>query len=234
LYEAGCCLKNRFNHRWNVNAKEALKIQERLAKKVRISNGLSRLDLIGGADVAYSQTKTFAVVIVLDFKSLKVVARSFGVAPLVFPYIPGLLSFREGPALLRAFEGLKVDPDLVIFDGQGVAHPRGLGVAAHMGVLLDMPTIGCAKSKLIGEYEEPGAERGRYSSLWIGGKESGVVLRTKKGVRPVFVSPGHLVDIPTSASIVLKVCQGYRLPEPTRQAHIEVEKFKKADEAMRC
>jgi deoxyribonuclease V len=145
-----------------------------------------------------------------------------------FPYIPGLLSFREAPILLKAFKKLRHTPDIVIFDSQGIAHPRGLGLASHMGLLLDTPSIGCAKSRLVGTFKEPGTRAGARSPLKHEGKHIGTVLRTRDGVKPVFVSPGHKIDMRGAVRWVLKCCKGYRLPEPTRAAHHLSNKARKA------
>lgn len=136
-----------------------------------------------------------------------------------FPYIPGLLSFREGPAILKAFEKLKKIPDVVIFDGHGIAHPRGIGLASHMGLFIDIPTIGCAKKKLTGRHDDVGENVGDSSPILIDDQIVGSVLRTKKGVNPVFVSPGHKIGIDSAVSVVLRCLRGYRLPEPVRRAH---------------
>jgi deoxyribonuclease V len=141
-----------------------------------------------------------------------------------FPYIPGLLSFRESPILLKAFAKIKSEPDVIILDAQGIAHPRGIGLASHIGLLLDKSSIGCAKTRLIGEYNEVGGEAGCHSPLTVKGKVVGAVLRTRRNVKPVFVSPGHKIDLNTSIDLILKSCRGYRLPEPVRQAHNLVKK----------
>jgi deoxyribonuclease V len=143
-----------------------------------------------------------------------------------FPYIPGLLSFREGPALLKIFESIQHIPDVVIFDGQGIAHPRGVGMASHMGLFLDMPTIGCAKTRLVGRYGEVGKEVGDYTDLVLDDRIVGSVLRTKKKVKPIFISPGHKIGIRKSADIVLRCCRGYKLPEPIRRAHLVVNEIR--------
>lgn len=217
-----------YDHGWNVTPKEAFQIQKDLRERVVLENSFEEIGLIAGADVAFSEKekKVFAAVVLLNFQTMELVERASALGSLTFPYIPGLLSFREGPALLEAFRNLRNCPDLIIFDGQGIAHPRGLGLASHMGVLLGTPSIGCAKSKLIGDYQEPGPRRGMSSDLLMGKELVGVVLRTKDNVKPVFVSPGHLIDISTSVEIVLRCCRRYRLPEPTRLAHMEVEKLK--------
>jgi deoxyribonuclease V len=137
---------------------------------------------------------------------------------MLFPYIPGYLSFREGPAVIKALRKLKTQPDVVLFDGQGIAHPRHMGIASHVGVVLNIPAVGCAKSRLVGEYDEPGPCRGDWSPLYYQGREVGAVLRTRDQVRPLFISPGHRVDLMTCINIVLHAVSSYRLPEPIRRA----------------
>jgi deoxyribonuclease V len=217
-------------HSWNVSAQEAIKIQKRLKREIDLSDALERLRLIAGVDVAVSQadSKVFAAAVVLEFGSLSVVSKAFCVARSSFPYVPGLLSFREGPAALKVLQSLKPPPDLVMFDGQGVAHPRRMGIATHLGVLLDIPTIGCAKSRLAGEYVDPGMAKGERSDLTDQGERIGVVLRTRDNVRPVFVSPGHKVGFEAAAQAVLACCKSFRLPEPIRQAHLEAGKLKRS------
>ena len=139
-----------------------------------------------------------------------------------FPYIPGLLSFREAPILLRAFRKLKSNPDIILFDGQGIAHPRHFGLASHMGLILGKPSIGCAKSRLVGEYSSVENTAGAYSKLVYGNKVVGAVLRTKKNTKPIFVSPGHKTNLSFAIRIAMKTCRGYRIPEPIRQAHVYV------------
>jgi deoxyribonuclease V len=136
-----------------------------------------------------------------------------------FRYIPGLLSFREGPILVKTFQKLKIKPDLMIYDGQGIAHPRGFGLASHLGLWLDLPSIGCAKTPLLGEFISPGPSQGSFELIRREGKEVGVVLRTKDKIKPLFISPGHRIDLLTSIQIILTTCQGFRIPEPLRRAH---------------
>jgi deoxyribonuclease V len=143
-----------------------------------------------------------------------------------FPYIPGLLSFREAPVLIKAFQKLKNTPDVTLFDGQGIAHPRGIGLASHMGLILGYPTIGCAKKHLAGSYGPIPDAKGDYSPLKSDGRIIGAVLRTRERVKPIFVSPGHAITVKESIQVVLDTCRGYRLPEPTRQAHLAVNRFR--------
>jgi len=160
-----------------------------------------------------------AAVVVLSYPELEPVAQSLAECPIQFKYIPGLLSFREVPPVLAAFEKLLVEPDLIIADGQGIAHPRRIGIASHLGLFLDKPTIGCAKSRLCGRYQEPEERAGSFSYLLDDGEIIGAALRTKDKTRVVYVSPGHKIDLETSIHYVLSCCRGYRLPQPIRLAH---------------
>jgi deoxyribonuclease V len=184
--------------------------------------------VVAGADCAIgpSGREIIAVVLACRLPDLGILARAEGRAPLVFPYVPGLLSFREAPALLDAFARLDAVPDAVLFDGQGIAHPRRFGLAAHLGLWLGVPTVGVAKSLLCGEVRgEPGPRRGHRRRLVLDGKTVGFALRTRDGVKPVYVSPGHLADIDGAARLVLACGAGFRLPEPTRLADREVNQL---------
>jgi deoxyribonuclease V len=183
---------------------------------------------VAGADVAFSKRDdlVFAAVVLMTWPECVTTATATAVREGAFPYVPGLLSFREGPAVLEAFGRLASDPDLVLFDGQGTAHPRRLGLAAHLGLLLDVPSIGCAKSRLCGQHEEPGRGRGSTAELTDGGEVIGAAVRTRDGVRPLYVSPGHRMDLQSAVSFTLAACRGFRLPEPTRRAHALVTRFK--------
>ncbi len=218
-------------HPWNVDYKEAVAIQKKLEERVVVKNSFNCLDntLIAGTDVSYDKERDlfFAGVIVYDFTSMSKIEESTARGRVPFPYIPGLLSFRESPILIEALTKIKRIPDIIMLDGQGIAHPRGIGLASHIGLLFNKPSIGCAKTRLIGEYDEVHNEVGAYSPLTIRKRQVGAVLRTKKGVKPVFVSPGHMIDVSTSIEVVLKSCRGYRIPEPTRQAHNLVTKIRK-------
>jgi deoxyribonuclease V len=168
-----------------------------------------------------------AAVVVLAFPGLEIVARATATRPIAFPYIPGLLTFREGPPILDALDRLDRKPDLFIFDGQGIAHPYRMGIASHIGLLIDLPSIGCAKSLLCGRYQEPGVERGSHIPLDDNGETIGAIVRTRSGVKPVFVSIGHRMDLKSCIDVVLACCKGYRLPETTRIAHRLAEEWKK-------
>ncbi len=216
-------------HSFDVTYAEAVGIQRRLARMVSVRPFVSDYRYVAGADVSYSRTDNtlFAVVVLQEFPSGERVLARVEKGAATFPYIPGLLSFREAPLLLRIFENLPVTPDVVLFDAQGLAHPRGLGLACHVGLLLDVPSVGCAKSKLVGEYEEPEASQGCRSPLIYNDRVVGAVVRTRDNVRPVFVSPGHKMDVESAVRVVLATCRGYRLPEPTRIAHLLSQKAKR-------
>jgi deoxyribonuclease V len=207
-------------HRWSVTPKEAVAIQKRLAGRVRIAPPPEPVRHVAGVDLAFSRAdeRCYAAAVVWDVARRRVVESRTAVRDLTFPYVPGLLSFREVPAVLDAMRALKTTPDAVLCDGQGLAHPRRFGLASHLGVLLELPTVGCAKSRLCGEYREPGPARGRRTALRFEGERVGTVLRTREGVRPLFVSVGHRFDLESAERLVLACGAGFRLPEPTREA----------------
>jgi len=217
-------------HPWKVSAREAIEIQKRLTHKIRITPmDVRQVRSIAGTDTCMSRETgmLWAGVVVLGYPLLDKIEERWIAAKADFPYIPGLLSFREIPALLKVFRSLRSRPDLIMCDGQGIAHPRRLGLASHLGLLLDSATIGCAKSRLVGEFSGVGPERGDYSPLVYRGEIVGAVLRTRSRVKPTFVSPGHKITLEESIDIVLKCCTKYRLPEPTRQAHLLVNRVKR-------
>jgi deoxyribonuclease V len=216
-------------HSFDVSYEEAVRIQRELACQISLSPFLGEYRHVAGADIAYSKRSNtlFAAVVVQEYPSGREVFSLAEKGEATFPYIPGLLSFREAPLLLRLFQELPVTPDVVVCDGQGLAHPRQFGLACHIGLLLDVPSIGCAKSRLVGEYEEPGIGRGCSSPLIYKGSVVGAVVRTRDNVRPVFVSPGHKVDFETAVRVILETCRGYRLPEPTRIAHVLSQRAKR-------
>jgi deoxyribonuclease V len=205
---------------WPRTIDEASRIQEALSTEVRIRPVRTRVHFVAGADAAFSATRVFGAACLFSYPELEIVEESSAVEKIVFPYVPGYLAFREGPAILRALRNLKTRPDLVLVDGQGIAHPRRFGIASHLGVLLDLPTIGCAKSRLVGEYAEPCRKKGSWSSLLYEGKIVGAVLRTRDSVRPLFVSAGHGIDLEDSIEFVLSCLGGFRHPEPLRRADI--------------
>lgn len=209
-------------HGWQVDRAQALALQRRLAGQVVTSGDLTVAELIAGVDISSPGRDGVAAgaVVVLKYPELIVVDVALARGKLGFPYIPGLLSFRESPLILAAAERLAVTPDLILVDGQGLAHPRRLGLASHLGLLWNRPTIGCAKSLLCGECGLPGNEPGEYAVIRDGGEIIGVALRTKSGNSPVYVSIGHKIDLEAAQRWVLNCCRGYRLPEPTRLAHL--------------
>ncbi len=209
------------NHSWNLNQQEASVLQLNLAARVSLLDP-QPFDVrhVAGVDVAYDKEddRLVAAVALLDAATLQVVETVCAVGEPSFPYIPGLFSFRELPPVLEAFERLRTAPDLIVCDGQGIAHPRRFGLASHLGLLLGVPTIGCGKTRLVGEYDEPDTARGSFSPLIHEGERVGDVLRTQSFVKPVFVSPGHLISPETASAWILKLAPQYRLPETTRQA----------------
>jgi deoxyribonuclease V len=206
-------------HAWDVSVASAVEIQQRLRPLVVRENGFdpAQARTIAGVDASYRETARAAIV-VLTLPNLAVVEQVVAERESAFPYVPGLLAFREAPAVLDAMEKLTIRPDVLLFDGQGIAHPLRLGIAAHLGVYLGMPSIGCAKSRLTGTYDGPGPQAGDMSPLMAGQEQIGVVLRSKPRTNPLFISIGHLIDLPTATSFVLRTLRGYRLPEPTRLA----------------
>ncbi len=208
-------------HSWQLSPAQALDMQRRLAAQVSRNSEVTTPHFIAGVDIAIGRAQGMATgaVVVLSYPELRLVETKVVNGKLDFPYIPGLLSFRESPLTLAACERLTITPDLVLVDGQGIAHPRRMGLASHLGLFLDTPTIGCAKSLLCGRHEAPGEKPGSYAEVVDEGETIGVALRTRLGVNPVYVSIGHKVDLQTAIHWVLKCCRGYRLPEPIRLAH---------------
>jgi deoxyribonuclease V len=219
----------RIRHRWDVTPAEARRIQARLRAEVRLTRLPPRLSTVAGADCAFSPDRSVvaAVAVVFTLPRLEPVERAEGFAPLDFPYVPGLLTFREGPALLDAFRKLRTEPDVVLFDGQGYAHPHRMGLATHLGLWLERPTVGVAKSRLVGEAREVPARSGRYRTLYDRGEAVGRVVRTRDRTKPLYVSPGHLCDLAGAMRVTLRCGGGYRLPEPTRRADREVGRLAK-------
>lgn len=235
LRKQGDILKVGSLHRWDLSPQEAIVLQNTLRAMVQHQNSFdpTKVKRIAGADVSYSKQDNllFAVVVVFSFPGLKLLEEKSFTAEATYPYVPGLLAFREGPSLIKAFKSIETVPDLVMFDGQGVSHPRGFGIATHLGVLLDKPSIGVAKTVLVGTYQEPALERGFNTSLLKDGREIGGVVRTRKRVKPVFVSAGHKIDLETAVDFVLKCSTRYRLPEPVRYAHMEANQLRTKTEA---
>jgi deoxyribonuclease V len=217
-------------HEWDVPAKQATEIQRELAEQVRIEPLPSGIELVAGADISFDKFSPviFAGIVVLRLPTLEIVERSGVQTTTKFPYVPGLLSFREIPALIEAWDKLRTEPDAVVLDGQGLAHPRRMGLACHAGLIFDKPTIGCAKSLFVGNFAVPAPERGSWSPLLHRDETVGAVLRTKNKIAPVFASPGHKSDLNGAIDLLLKLDAGYRIPEATRQAHLFVNELRTA------
>jgi deoxyribonuclease V len=212
---------------WPTNIHDAKAEQIALREKVKIIIFKKTPQYISSVDASFTADKVIAVACLYKYPELIYLGHEIAIREANFPYIPGYLTFREGPAIFEALYSLKIKPDIILFDGQGIAHPKGIGIASHIGVLLDMSTIGCAKSRLVGEYKEPGFEKGDWSSLRYKNRTVGAVLRTRDNVRPVFVSPGHRIDLKGSIEIVLGCTTKYRIPEPLRRADILSKKIKR-------
>lgn len=215
-------------HDWNLPPAEARRLQAELAVRVDTKRPLGPRETVAAADVSYDKFSPVLFAAVVVGRAGSIIERVGVSAPASFPYVPGLLSFRESPAILHAFAKLETRPDAILCDGQGIAHPRRLGVACHLGLWLGIPTVGCAKSLLCGEYDDPGPRRGDRSPLIHRGEQVGWVLRTRDRVSPLFVSPGHLCDLDSAAELVLAETSRYRLPELTRQAHNHVNDLRRA------
>ena len=209
-------------HNWDLKPKAAIALQKQLADQL-VSNVPIELDTIhtvAGVDVCVKQGRTCACIVVLTFPDLDIKETVTTELATTYPYIPGLLTFREGPALELAFGQMKSEPDVLIFDGMGQLHPRRMGIAAHLGLWLGRPTIGCGKRHLIGEYDQPGMEKGSACNVRVDGDVRGVILRTRANVKPVYVSVGHLADLESAVQLILACTPKYRLPRPIRQAHL--------------
>lgn len=228
------------NHSWDISPREAIELQQKLAAMVRVEPMGGPVGCIAGVDCAFvgavgrwrkqsvatspvgdsgADALVIAAAVLCDAKTLEVIGQSEVILPCRFPYVPGLLSFREAPAVIAAVEKLPCRPDLLMIDGQGVAHPRGLGIASHVGLWLDLPTIGAAKSRLCGEHRTPGLRRGSHVQLRLEGRVIGSVVRTRDGVKPMFISAGHRVTLEQAIAWTVRCAIHSRLPEPTRRAH---------------
>ena len=215
------CVRIHRLHDWNLTTLEARNLQNRLATEISRVGSVIEPRFIAGVDVSIRKSRGMgtAAVVVLEYPELNLVETKIMQGEIDFPYVPGLLSFREAPLILQAFEQLTPTPDLIMVDGQGIAHPRRLGIAAHLGLFFDTPTIGCAKSRLCGTHKEPAPEPGNYEELTDKNENIGVVLRTKYNTKPVYISIGNKIAIEDAIFWVMRCCRGYRLPEPTRLAH---------------
>ncbi len=212
-------MKYRQRHPWDISPREAVEIQKRLQGEVVRSNDFGEISHVAGIDVGFQDGKAIAAAAVLNFPSLELAEYAISRKPVTFPYIPGLLSFREVPAVLDALEKLSIEPDLILCDGQGIAHPRRFGIACHVGILTEIPTIGVGKTRLTGSHEAVGEKKGEWQPLLDKGEIIGAVLRTRNGVKPIYISIGHRIDLETSIRYVLASTTKYRLPETTRWAH---------------
>ncbi len=214
--------------------REAVELQKRLRERVSVRpHAGKRIETVAGADISFNKFSPviYTGIVVLRLPSLEVVEEVGVVGETGFPYVPGLLSFREAPSVLEAWAKLKTEPDAVMFDGQGIAHPRRVGIASHVGLFLNRPTLGCAKSVLVGRHAELAEERGSWQPL-IDPKNDetvGAALRTKARVQPIYVSPGHLIDLPGAIELTLAADGGYRQPEPTRRAHLLVNALRRGE-----
>jgi deoxyribonuclease V len=219
-------------HGFDLSPAEARRLQEDLASRVVVGPplDLGGVRYVAGADVSTQDGVAYATVAVLDFPGLSVLEVQGFEAPLEFPYVPGLLSFREMPSVLGALEKVETAVDVVVLDAQGLAHPRRMGLASHIGLFLDVPTVGCAKSVLVGTFEEPGPEKGSATEMVHRGEVVGKVLRTREKVSPVYVSVGNGIDLDSSVELVLASSTRYRLPEPTRQAHNAANRLRRGED----
>jgi deoxyribonuclease V len=213
--------KNYLLHEWDITPKQAVEIQKQLANQVLIQDDFTNIETVAGVDVGFEQKNTIArsAVAVLSFPDLTLIDYAIARRPVSFPYVPGLLAFREIPVVLDALEQLKQLPGMLLCDGQGIAHPRGLGIAAHLGLITSIPSIGVAKTRLTGDHDPVGPQKGDWAPLYIKQIQVGVVLRTRDNIKPLYISPGHKIGIMSAMNIVMQCITKYRLPETTRHAH---------------
>jgi len=218
-------------HDWTLAPREAVELQKELRAEVQVAPLARSIKTIAGADISFNKfSKTvYAGLVVLALPTLEVIEEVGVVSETAFPYVPGLLSFREAPSVLEAWAKLKTEPDAVMFDGHGLAHPRRVGIASHVGLIIERPTLGCAKSVLVGKYEEPEMTRGAWTAIIDKGETIGAALRTKTNVQPIFVSVGHLIDLAGAIDLTLQCDGGYRQPEPTRRAHHLVNTLRRGE-----
>ena len=213
-------MKPIFNHDWTLSKEKAINLQQKFASKITKTDQLSTIKFIAGTDIGYKKNsdKLIAAVVIIDAHTLQVIESVTIETTATFPYISGLFSFREIPPLLSAFEKIKTIPDLIVCDGQGYAHPRRFGLACHLGLLMDIPAIGCAKNMMIGKYKEPDVLRGSFVNILDNDEIVGRILRTQSAINPVYVSTGHRISLETACNWILKLSPQYRLPETTRLA----------------
>jgi deoxyribonuclease V len=217
-------------HRWDVSIAEAIGIQRTLCGRLILKGESARIKHVAGCDVHYDakRDRMIAAVVVMRLRDFAIIETVVTTEKVEFPYVPGLLSFREAPALLEAFGRVRGSVNAVLLDGQGIAHPRGFGLACHVGLLLDIPTVGCAKSRLVGEHSPVPREAGSHVPFVYGERVVGEVVRTRDGVKPLFISPGHRIGIAAARRLVLRACGGFRIPEPLRRAHSTARKQARA------
>ncbi|HJQ69677.1 MAG TPA: deoxyribonuclease V [Blastocatellia bacterium] len=238
-------------HEWDLSPTEAIALQQKLRGEVRVEPLARKPRTVAGCDISFNKFSdtVYAGIVVLKLPELEIVDRATAITTVKFPYIPGLLSFRETPALLEAWQKLKTAPDVLMLDGQGIAHPRRFGIACHFGLIAGLPSVGCAKTVLVGKYDEPADEAGSYSLMTHKGEVVGAAVRTKDRVAPVYISVGHLIDLPGAIELALGCVKGYeaanaagtlfdakppskskyRIPEPTRQAHLLVNALRRGE-----
>ncbi len=217
-------------HGWDLSPKEAVELQRVLKSRIILKPFERVPKIVAGVDLSFPRRDVaLSVVVLVEYPSLKLISYVYSFSKVSFPYVPGLLVFREGPAFLNSWKKLKTKPDLVIFDGQGIAHPRGIGIASHMGLFINLPTIGVAKSRLYGKHEElPDEEWAATPLISKNGEVIGYAVRTRKGSKPIFISPGHLTDLDSALKLTkMMTVKGRKLPEPTRLAHLLTQKLKK-------
>ncbi|WP_198661648.1 deoxyribonuclease V [Lewinella sp. IMCC34183] len=219
------------NHLWDLSPTEAVQLQRELRERIVLQPLPGPVHRIGGADISFNLYSDvfYAAIVVLDYATLEVVESAYHTETVTFPYVPGLLSFREIPTLLKAWEKLSTKPDVTMVDGHGIAHPRRMGIATHFGLATDSPTLGCAKKILSGKYAEPGAEPGATTPITDHGETIGYAVRAKARTNPIFVSPGHLLDLEGALAIARHCLLRHKLPEPTRQAHLAVNAFRRGE-----
>ncbi|MEE9442020.1 MAG: endonuclease V [candidate division Zixibacteria bacterium] len=208
-------------HTWNVAQPEALVIQSKLRGQIQIRKLDGVIEKIGAVDTVFDQESNLliAAACVFSYPDLEVIEQKTASAKAKFPYIPGLHVFREGPVILKALEKLATCPDLILFSGHGIAHPRKIGLASHIGLITDIPSIGCARKKLVGYFQNPGMKQGDYSDLLYDNARVGIAYRSRENIKPIFISPGHLCDVSGAGEIVTRCISRYRMPEPLRAAH---------------
>jgi len=219
----------KLSHRWDLAPKDAAQLQLQLRARLSQQRDFATIRTVAGADIAVHGPMGHAGVIVYSFPALQEIERQSTKLKLAFPYVPGLLAFREGPVLLEAFAKLRMEPDLLLFDAHGYSHPRRFGLASHLSVVLGKPGIGVAKSLLVGKYKEPADKVGAWSPLVDAGEPIGAVLRTRRGVRPIFISIGHRVDLESAIELALACTDGFRVPKPTREADHFVASLKRGE-----